>query len=110
MDRGLSCSDKDGFFWFGSVKFGDTFGGDLEELHKMVNLLTLCCLCGELKIMGLLVSERCPVKWTSRAVDKAVAMAQRERERVGLRQVFQYRCFSGYFCKPYLNPTNDPKN
>jgi hypothetical protein len=81
VDRGLSCSDKDGFFWFGSVKFGDTFGGDLEELHKMVNLLTLCCLCGELKIMGLLVSERCPVKWTSRAVDKAVAMAQRERER-----------------------------
>lgn len=81
MDRGLSCSDKDGFLWFGSIKFGDTFGGDLEELHKMVTLLTLCCLCGELKIMGLFVSERCPVKWTSRAVDKAVAIAERQRER-----------------------------
>lgn len=62
VDKGLSCSDKDGFFWYGSIKLGEASWGDLEELHKMVNLLVGCCLSGDLKIMGLFVSERFPVK------------------------------------------------
>jgi hypothetical protein len=80
VDRGLSCSDKDGVFWVGSDNFGEAFGGDLEELQKMVDLLVVCCLNGELKIMGLFVSERWPVKWTSKAVDRTVAMRERDRE------------------------------
>lgn len=62
VDRGSSCSDKDGFFWYGSIKFGEVSEGDLEELYKMVNLLVGCSLRGDLKILDLFVSERCPVK------------------------------------------------
>lgn len=58
VERGLSCSDKDWLFWFGSVKFEEAFGGDLDELQKMVNLLVGCCLSGEVKKMALFVSER----------------------------------------------------
>ena len=78
--RGLSCLDKDGVFWVGCDNFGEALRGDLEELQKMVNLLVVCCLNGELKIMGLFVSERWPVKWTSKAVDRTVAMRERDRE------------------------------
>lgn len=86
VDRGLSWSDKVGFFWVGS---GEGFGEDLEELHKMVNPLldVVYCLNGELKIiLGFFVSEteRWTVKWTSRTEDREVAM--RERERQGLRK------------------------
>ena len=81
VDRGLSWSDKFGFFWPGS---GEGFGRDLEELHRMVNplLVVMCCLNGELKIiLGFFVSEtqRWTVKWTSRTEDREVAMRERER-------------------------------
>lgn len=40
LERGFSCSDKDGVFLFLDSAFpGAVFGGDLDEVQKMVNLL-----------------------------------------------------------------------
>lgn len=86
VDRGLSCSDKEGFFWLGSVRLGEALGRDLEEPHDMVNLLVGCCLTGESKMMGLFESDGCPLKWTSRPVDRAVAMRERNGGREGGRE------------------------
>lgn len=77
--RGWSCSDKDkdGFFLLllsfffllflllGSAKSGGDFGGDLVDLQERLNLLVEICLNGEVKKMGLLVSEEFTVKWTA---------------------------------------------
>lgn len=65
--KGLSCSDKDGVLFFlflllGSDKSGRDSGGDLVDLQEMMNLLVGICLIGEVKKMGLLVSEEFTVK------------------------------------------------
>jgi hypothetical protein len=67
--KGLSCSDKDGVLFFlflllllGSDKSGGDSGGDLVDLQEMMNLLVGICLIGEVKKMGLLVSEEFTVK------------------------------------------------
>lgn len=61
-----------------TIKFGEAFGGDLEELHKMVNLLVVCCLKGDLKILGLCVPD-VPCEWPWRVVGWVVAMRDKER-------------------------------
>lgn len=58
-ERGLSWSDKDGFLGLSdSLRFGDDFGEDPDELQEMVSLfLVRFCLIGAVKKIGLLLSD-----------------------------------------------------
>lgn len=79
MERGLSCSDREGFWWlvcsesdevgFG-FGFGFGFGGDLEEeLQRMVNVLEENLVDLENKFGYFVVCEGCGMlKWTSTPV------------------------------------------
>lgn len=65
--RGLSWSDKDWVLVLVVVlvffdKSGGDLGGDLVDLQEMVNLLGGISLRGEVKKMGLFVSEEFTVK------------------------------------------------
>lgn len=52
LERGFSCSDKDGVFLFWDSAFsGAIFGEDLDEVQNMVNFLVEI-LNGEVKCGG----------------------------------------------------------
>lgn len=72
LERGLSCSDKDGFVVLGV--------SGLEE-QEMVNFLICFCFSGLVKKMGLLVSDCCFVRQASIGVGREEeAMGETERK------------------------------
>lgn len=57
VERGWSCSDKDGVFLGDTGGFLGGFEEDLEELQEMVNFLLGFCVFVLVKKTGLFVSD-----------------------------------------------------
>lgn len=88
-ERGLSWSDKEGFLGLGDSEifcggFVEDDVSEVEELQEMASLFLVgLCLIGEVKKMGLFVSDFGIVKWTSRAVERLAAITRTQRALPG---------------------------
>lgn len=91
MDKGLSCSDKDGVFLLGFAESVEDLGGDFEELQEMVNLIVGICLNGEVKKMGLFVSKECPVNRTSISAERVGISRIKTEKKTRYTNMMRYR-------------------